>query len=216
MQSQAIDMSGAAATATMALPAIYQQQLFAGNLQLQPNAIGGLTAVIPTSAMTTAGGIRLPQSIQIQQGQSLSHQQILRPQLQPQNLSTKVQGQVDGADDTEGEVCNTQINAPQQLQETDCRPKTTIPKKKIPKKKVREIEVVLQLDGADTSSDEDDDIDDDVDDDVDNEGGDGEGEEEPLNSEDDDEDAEDSSTLFEMDNVIVCQYDKVGPHQRVL
>lgn len=77
-------------------------------------------------------------------------------------------------------------------------------------------QVVLQLDGADTSSDEDDDIDDDVDDDVDNEGGDGEGEEEPLNSEDDDEDAEDSSTLFEMDNVIVCQYDKVGPHQRVL
>lgn len=43
--------------------------------------------------------------------------------------------------------------------------------------------------------------------DVENE--DGGNEEEPLNSEDDVTD-EDSSELFETDNVVVCQYDKVS------
>lgn len=76
-----------------------------------------------------------------------------------------------------------------------------------------------QLDGAlDTSdedeseesddnmdNDDDDDPDKDDDDDVENEGG---AEEEPLNSEDDVTD-EDASDLFDTDNVIVCQYDKI-------
>lgn len=70
------------------------------------------------------------------------------------------------------------------------------------------------------SSDEDDDDDDDVDDDVSEEEGPDEEEhdddndenndEEPLNSEDDVTD-EDPSVLFETDNVVVCQYDKVPP-----
>ena len=69
--------------------------------------------------------------------------------------------------------------------------------------------VIIQLDGGDSSSD-DDDVDDDDDDDegADAEDG-GEGEEEPLNSEDDDSDGEEEANLFEMDNVVVCQYDKV-------
>lgn len=76
-----------------------------------------------------------------------------------------------------------------------------------------------QLDGtADTSDEEDseesdgnldnddeDDIDRDEDEDVDGEGG---AEEEPLNSEDDVTD-EDASDLFETENVVVCQYDKI-------
>lgn len=53
--------------------------------------------------------------------------------------------------------------------------------------------------------DEDDDIDKDDDDDLDVEG---RAEEEPLNSEDDVTD-EDASDLFDTDNVVVCQYDKV-------
>lgn len=77
-----------------------------------------------------------------------------------------------------------------------------------------------QMDGALDTSDEDeseesdgnmddddnDDLDKDDESDIDNEGG---AEEEPLNSEDDVTD-EDASDLFDTDNVIVCQYDKVG------
>lgn len=77
-----------------------------------------------------------------------------------------------------------------------------------------------QLDGAvDTSdedeseesddnmdNDDDDDLDKDDDEDAENDGG---AEEEPLNSDDDVTD-EDASDVFETDNVIVCQYDKVS------
>lgn len=81
------------------------------------------------------------------------------------------------------------------------------------------IEIKHQLDGAvDTSDEEASDISDDNigdDDDLDHStisGGDidGEGgaEEEPLNSEDDVTD-EDASDLFDTDNVVVCQYDKI-------
>jgi len=78
---------------------------------------------------------------------------------------------------------------------------------------------ILQVDGPADSSDEedavdddddgDDDDDDDDDDDIDPDGDDDEGvEEEPLGSEDDISD-EDASDLFETDNVVVCQYDKI-------
>lgn len=77
----------------------------------------------------------------------------------------------------------------------------------------------LQLDGAVDTSDEegsdisDDNIVDDDDEDLDKEEEDdmeaeGGAEEEPLNSEDDVTD-EDASDLFDTDNVVVCQYDKV-------
>ncbi|XP_073828160.1 transcription factor IIA L [Musca autumnalis] len=76
-----------------------------------------------------------------------------------------------------------------------------------------------QMDGALDTSDEDeseesdaniddddnDDLDKDDESDLDNEGG---AEEEPLNSEDDVTD-EDATDLFDTDNVIVCQYDKI-------
>ncbi|EGK96688.1 AGAP002958-PB [Anopheles gambiae str. PEST] len=77
----------------------------------------------------------------------------------------------------------------------------------------------LQLDGAVDTSDEegsdisDDNIVDDDDEDLDKEEEDdmeaeGGAEEEPLNSEDDVTD-EDASDLFDTDNVVVCQYDKI-------
>lgn len=76
-----------------------------------------------------------------------------------------------------------------------------------------------QVDGAVDTSDEDasdiseDNIGDDDDDDLDKEDdedldGEGGAEEEPLNSEDDVTD-EDASDLFDTDNVVVCQYDKI-------
>lgn len=74
---------------------------------------------------------------------------------------------------------------------------------------------ILQLDGAnDTSDDDDDDEFQDNDDDRDdndedqNEDDVGEEDEEPLNSDDDVSD-EDPADLFDTDNVVVCQYDKI-------
>ncbi|KAM9435094.1 transcription initiation factor IIA subunit 1 [Clarias gariepinus] len=74
--------------------------------------------------------------------------------------------------------------------------------------------VMLQVDGAgDTSSeddeDEEDEYDEDDDEDKDKDGGeDGQVEEEPLNSGDDVSDEEDQE-LFDTENVVVCQYDKI-------
>lgn len=80
------------------------------------------------------------------------------------------------------------------------------------------ISIQKQLDGAADTSDEDgsdvsdddnmDGDDDDPDNDPDDADGEGGAEEEPLNSEDDVTD-EDASDLFDTDNVVVCQYDKV-------
>ncbi|XP_060118007.1 transcription initiation factor IIA subunit 1 [Heteronotia binoei] len=74
--------------------------------------------------------------------------------------------------------------------------------------------LVLQVDGAgDTSSEEDEeeeeDYDDDEEEDKEKDGGeDGQVEEEPLNSEDDVSD-EEGQELFDTENVVVCQYDKI-------
>lgn len=74
--------------------------------------------------------------------------------------------------------------------------------------------MMLQVDGTgDTSSDEDeeeeDEYDEDEDEDKDKDGGeDGQVEEEPLNSGDDVSDEEDQE-LFDTENVVVCQYDKI-------
>uniref|UniRef100_A0A1A8QCM9 General transcription factor IIA, 1 n=1 Tax=Nothobranchius rachovii TaxID=451742 RepID=A0A1A8QCM9_9TELE len=74
--------------------------------------------------------------------------------------------------------------------------------------------MMLQVDGAgDTSSEEDEDEEEEYDDDDDEEkdkdgGEDGQVEEEPLNSEDDVSD-DDGGELFDTENVVVCQYDKI-------
>lgn len=88
-------------------------------------------------------------------------------------------------------------------------PPTTLP---------AQVNRVVQLDGAHDTSDEDEDEDeyrdndddhDDNDDEVNDDENEGQGEdEEPLNSEDDVSD-EDPTELFETDNVVVCQYDKI-------
>lgn len=84
------------------------------------------------------------------------------------------------------------------------------------------IHVQKQLDGAADTSDEDgseisdDPLDnEDENDDLfksDEENEDGGAEEEPLNSEDDVTDEDASEQLFETENVVVCQYDKVNFH----
>merc|ERR1712107_474282 len=88
-----------------------------------------------------------------------------------------------------------------ELSETD-KPKTSKLKLKLKKN------IIPQVDGPGDSSDEDG-VDDDDDDDRDPDGDDDEGvEEEPLGSEDDISD-EDASDLFDTENVVVCQYDKI-------
>lgn len=62
-------------------------------------------------------------------------------------------------------------------------------------------------DASDNDDDDDDDLDEDKDED-DHEMEDEGGEEEPLNSEDDVTD-DDPSDLFDTDNIVVCQYDKI-------
>lgn len=95
----------------------------------------------------------------------------------------------------------------------------TVLKKKLRHRRRVMIEIRHQLDGAVDTSDEeasdisDDNIGDDDEDDLDKEDdedldGEGGAEEEPLNSEDDVTD-EDASDLFDTDNVVVCQYDKI-------
>ncbi|CAH1262802.1 GTF2A1 [Branchiostoma lanceolatum] len=72
---------------------------------------------------------------------------------------------------------------------------------------------IIQVDGANDTSDEDDDDDDDEkedEEDKDDENDDAEGEEEePLNSEDDVSD-DDPTDLFDIDNVVVCQYERIN------
>ncbi|XP_041721785.2 transcription initiation factor IIA subunit 1 isoform X4 [Coregonus clupeaformis] len=74
--------------------------------------------------------------------------------------------------------------------------------------------MMLQVDGAgDTSSEDEDEEEEEYDEDEDEEkdkagGEDGQVEEEPLNSEDDVSDEEDQE-LFDTENVVVCQYDKI-------
>ena len=90
---------------------------------------------------------------------------------------------------------------------------------KLKLKKKLKSSIIPQVDGPADSSDDDgvddddddgdDDDDDDDDDDNDPDGEDDEGvEEEPLGSEDDISD-EDASDLFDTENVVVCQYDKI-------
>ncbi|XP_013401088.2 transcription initiation factor IIA subunit 1-like [Lingula anatina] len=159
-----LDISNAAAAATIALPVpLYQQQLQA--LQAQ--------------------GITLQQT---STGQFIAIQQAAQPQAQATGqpvLTTQPQFAT--------------VN-PQHIQ--------TVPVQSGQQSQTP----LLQLDGAnDTSSEEEDDDDkDDDDDDQEDEENEYQGEEEePLNS-GDDVSEEDPTELFETDNVVVCQYDKIN------
>lgn len=115
-------------------------------------------------------------------------------------------------------MAHNHVTAPQTVSASSSTAATSSSKKAINRRRVR-IEFRHQLDGAVDTSDEeasdisDDNIGDDDDDDLDKEDdedldGEGGADEEPLNSEDDVTD-EDASDLFDTDNVVVCQYDKI-------
>jgi len=141
-------------------------------------------------------------------GPGLGVRDVLIPQT-PQTQENDLQRE-DG-EEADAEVISPALSVPAPSSSSGARPKTKKLKKRAKK--------LIQVDGPADSSDEEDgldddddgdDDDDDDDDDLDPDGEeDDEGvEEDPLGSEDDISD-EDASDLFETDNVVVCQYDKI-------
>jgi len=136
----------------------------------------------------------------------------VRDVLIPHTPQTQENGlQLEVGEDADAEVISPALSVPAPSSSSGARPKTKKLKKRAKK--------LIQVDGPADSSDEEDgldddddgdDDDDDDDDDLDPDGEeDDEGvEEDPLGSEDDISD-EDASDLFETDNVVVCQYDKI-------
>uniref|UniRef100_A0A8C6U7D7 General transcription factor IIA, 1 n=1 Tax=Neogobius melanostomus TaxID=47308 RepID=A0A8C6U7D7_9GOBI len=203
----ATGMSAAATAATLALPTgvtPYQQLITSQGQILQVvRAANGAQYIIQQPQQP----ILLQQQMQPGGVQAPVIQQVLAP-LQPQQTGViiqpqqivlapgnKVQGntQVTGAAGTGG---GGSTGGP-----TNAAPDAAAP-------------MMLQVDGAgDTSSEEDEDeeeeYDEDEEEEKDKEGAeDGQVEEEPLNSEDDVSDEEDQE-LFDTENVVVCQYDKI-------
>ncbi|XP_074647031.1 transcription initiation factor IIA subunit 1-like isoform X5 [Tubulanus polymorphus] len=177
-----IEMSQAAATATVALPQMYQHQLGAGSFTLQGSTDQPTFIIQPSGqVLTTSTGMsQLPIQAAIQTGQSATQGGRVVYTLPIQTTTAAQQAQVQ------------------------------------PGVQVAGTTGILQLDGAhDSSSDDDDDFDDDdKDDDNDDEQNEEDNEyqgeeEEPLNSGDDVSDV-DPSELFDADNVVVCQYDKIN------
>ncbi|KFU86890.1 Transcription initiation factor IIA subunit 1, partial [Chaetura pelagica] len=162
-------------------PVVLQQQVIP---QMQP---GGVQAPVIQQVLAP-----IPGGISQQTGVIIQPQQILftgnKTQVIPTTVAapTPAQAQIPAA-------------GQQQPQQQQAQPQAPL---------------VLQVDGAgDTSSeeeeDEEEDYDDDEEEDKEKDGGeDGQVEEEPLNSEDDVSD-EEGQELFDTENVVVCQYDKI-------
>lgn len=166
---------------------------------LPPGIINPGTITMPTpTASLLSGGAAAATTYLRPTAFSLSQTQQMMG-----NNSMRTSNQLDGTND-----------------DTDEKEKTS--KRVNRKKKSRNIEITFQLDGTgppgsdDEDDDEDNDIEgndvaDDLDDDDDDDGND-EGNEDsrPLCSEDDVSTDEEPSELFDTDNVVVCQYDKIS------
>ncbi|XP_044292129.1 transcription initiation factor IIA subunit 1 isoform X2 [Varanus komodoensis] len=209
-------MSAAATAATLALPAGVTpvQQIITNSGQI-------------LQVVRTANGAQYI----IQPQQQVVLQQQVIPQMQPGGVQSPVIQQVlapipGGISQQTGVIIQPQQilftgNKTQVIPTTVAAP--TPPQAQIPATGQQQPQqqptqsqapLVLQVDGAgDTSSEEDEEEEEDYDDDdeeyKEKDGGeDGQVEEEPLNSEDDVSD-EEGQELFDTENVVVCQYDKI-------
>uniref|UniRef100_M3ZHG4 General transcription factor IIA, 1 n=1 Tax=Xiphophorus maculatus TaxID=8083 RepID=M3ZHG4_XIPMA len=201
----ATGMSAAATAATLALPTgvtPYQQIITSQGQILQVvRAPNGTQYIIQQSQQPIVlqqpmqpGGVQAPVIQQVlaplQGGLPQQTGVIIQPQQIVLASGNKVQG-------------NTQVRAPPQAQQQSQ-----------PQPQAQQPPMMLQVDGAgDTSSEEDEDEEEEYDEDEEEEkdkdgGEDGQVEEEPLNSEDDVSEDEDQE-LFDTENVVVCQYDKI-------
>uniref|UniRef100_A0A671VIC5 General transcription factor IIA, 1 n=1 Tax=Sparus aurata TaxID=8175 RepID=A0A671VIC5_SPAAU len=212
----ATGMSAAATAATLALPTgvtPYQQLITSQGQILQVvRAPNGAQYIIQQPQQQ----ILLQQQMQPGGVQAPVIQQVLAPLqgglpqqtgviIQPQQIvlasGNKVQGtQVQQVQQAQGAAAPQA--QPQQQAQAQAQPQAQQPP------------MMLQVDGAgDTSSEEDEDEEEEYDEDDEEEkdkdgGEDGQVEEEPLNSGDDVSDEEDQE-LFDTENVVVCQYDKI-------
>ncbi|XP_017312206.1 transcription initiation factor IIA subunit 1 isoform X1 [Ictalurus punctatus] len=223
----ATGMSAAATAATLALNTSPYQQIITNQGQILQvvRAANGAQYIIQQQPPIMVQQQVLPQ-IQTSGVQAPVIQQVLTPLqgglpqqtgviIQPQQIvltQNKVQQntQVMQAAMAQGQT-QTQ---PQTHTQTPQQPQTAQQQAQPQQQPQQQAPMMLQVDGAgDTSSEEDEDeedeYDEDEDEDKDKDGGeDGQVEEEPLNSGDDVSDEEDQE-LFDTENVVVCQYDKI-------
>ncbi|XP_056118715.1 transcription initiation factor IIA subunit 1 isoform X2 [Rhinichthys klamathensis goyatoka] len=172
---------------------VLQQQVLP---QMQP---GGVQAPVIQQVLTPLQG-----GLSQQTGVIIQPQQIVltgnKVQQNPQVMQAMAVQQAQGAAQIQAQA-QPQAQPPQQQTQQQQASQQQPP-------------MMLQVDGAgDTSSEEDeeeeDEYDEDEDEDKEKDGGeDGQVEEEPLNSGDDVSDEEDQE-LFDTENVVVCQYDKI-------
>uniref|UniRef100_A0A3Q2SV66 General transcription factor IIA, 1 n=1 Tax=Fundulus heteroclitus TaxID=8078 RepID=A0A3Q2SV66_FUNHE len=233
----ATGMSAAATAATLALPTgvtPYQQLITnQGQILQVVRAPNGTQYIIQQSQQPIVlqqqmqpGGVQAPVIQQVlaplQGGLSQQTGVIIQPQQIVLASGNKVQGntqvvqaaamvqqpgQAAMAPAAGGVAQVQQAAAPQAPPQPQAQQQTQ------PQPQAQQPPMMLQVDGAgDTSSEEDEDeeeYDEDEEEEKDKDGGeDGQVEEEPLNSEDDVSEDEDQE-LFDTENVVVCQYDKI-------
>uniref|UniRef100_A0A3B5LJQ5 General transcription factor IIA, 1 n=1 Tax=Xiphophorus couchianus TaxID=32473 RepID=A0A3B5LJQ5_9TELE len=214
----ATGMSAAATAATLALPTgvtPYQQIITSQQILQVVRAPNGTQYIIQQSQQPIVlqqpmqpGGVQAPVIQQVlaplQGGLPQQTGVIIQPQQIVLASGNKVQG-------------NTQAAAVQVQQAQGAAAPQAPPQaqqQSQPQPQAQQPPMMLQVDGAgDTSSEEDEDEEEEYDEDEEEEkdkdgGEDGQVEEEPLNSEDDVSEDEDQE-LFDTENVVVCQYDKI-------
>lgn len=195
------------------------QQPFQGGLNLAP----GQQFVV----VQQPGGPGVPMSIMPNQiPQRLVYQQQQQQAQQQQQHSNQLthMNQMDGngGSESEGEGCSEPLKVRQKKAKATMKVRGSGASKKEAMKVLGSMLKEIQLDGggggmSDSSSDEEVEDDDDplrrIADRMGNgevEDGDQVAEEEPLNSEDDQSDDEDLTMLFDADNVVMCQFEKVN------
>lgn len=229
----ATGMSAAATAATLALPTgvtPYQQLITSQGQILQVlRAANGAQYIIQQpqqpillQQQMQPGGVQAPVIQQvlapIQGGLPQQTGVIIQPQQIVLASGNKVQGntqvmQAAAMAPQPGQPAAAAAQVQQVHQVPGAAPPQVAPQTQ-PQTQTQQPPMMLQVDGAgDTSSEEDEDeeeeYDEDEEEEKDKEGAeDGQVEEEPLNSEDDVSDEEDQE-LFDTENVVVCQYDKI-------
>lgn len=202
-------MSAAATAATLALPAgvtpVQQLITNSGQLLQVVRAANGAQYIIQQQQPMVLQQQVIPQ---MQQGgvQAPVIQQVLAPM--PGGLSQQT-----GVIIQPQQILFTGNKIPTTVAATQAQAQLSVANAQQQQQGQQQAPLVLQVDGAgDTSSEEDEDEDEDYDDeeeeDKEKDGEDGQVEEEPLNSEDDVSD-EEGQELFDTENVVVCQYDKI-------
>uniref|UniRef100_A0A3Q3VLA3 Uncharacterized protein n=1 Tax=Mola mola TaxID=94237 RepID=A0A3Q3VLA3_MOLML len=222
----ATGMSAAAAAATLALPTgvtPYQQIITSQQILQVVRAPNGAQYIIQQPQQQ----ILLQQQMQPSGVQAPVIQQVLTPLqgglsqqtgviIQPQQIVLASGNKVQGTTQP-GQAAAAQIQQIQQAQGAaapQAQTQQQVQPQAQPQPQAQQPPMMLQVDGTgDTSSEEDEDEEEEYDEDDEEEkdkdgGEDGQVEEEPLNSGDDVSDEEDQE-LFDTENVVVCQYDKI-------